>query len=182
MNYSRRQFLCNIATLTLVGAAIPLAQPALAAQVGARSLSFEHMHTGKVLRVVYAMGNKYVPEGLKTLNMFLRDHYTGQVCRMDPKLFDLLFRLKRSFGGDRTFQIISAYRSPVTNTKLRASGHRGVAKHSLHMEGKALDIRLAGVSLGDLRDAAVESRSGGVGFYPRGQFVHVDTGQFRTWG
>jgi uncharacterized protein YcbK (DUF882 family) len=184
MNQSRRNFLCTMANMAATGIVLchaPAALAALPKQAGARSLSFEHLHTREKLRIVYAVGDKYVPEALKKLSHILRDHHSGQVGRMDPKLFDLLYRLKQTLGNDAPFQVISGYRCPATNTKLRKKGGGGVAKKSLHMEGKALDIRVAGTSLTDLRDAAKASRRGGVGFYPRDGFVHVDTGTVRSW-
>lgn len=173
-----------MANLAAAGIVLSAASPALAAlpaRTGARSLAFDHTHTREKLRIVYAVGDTYIPEALKKLNHILRDHYSGQICRMDPKLFDYLYRLRQTLGTDAPFQVISGYRSPATNTKLRQKGGGGVAKRSLHMEGKALDIRVAGVSLKDLRDAARASRRGGVGFYPQDGFVHVDTGAVRNW-
>ncbi len=173
-----------MASLTVAGAAfsfVPTALAALPAQTGARSLSFVHTHTREQLRIVYAVGDTYVPEALKKLNHLLRDHHSGQIGRMDPKIFDLLYRLKQTFGTDAPFQVISGFRCPATNAKLRRKGAGGVAKQSLHMEGRALDIRLSDVSLADLRDAAKASRRGGVGFYPKDGFVHVDTGTVRSW-
>ncbi len=170
-----------MAKLAVAGVALPLARPVLATQAGARSLAFAHTHTGERLEVVYALGEQYVPEALTLMNRFLRDHYSGEVGRMDPQLFDLLHHLKLELGSEAPFQIISGYRCPTTNSTLRNTRSGGVAKHSLHMEGKAIDIRLAGVPLSDLRDAALSSRIGGVGFYPREQFVHVDTGRVRSW-
>ena len=181
IKHSRRNFLGHVAKLAVAGAALPLTRPALASQMGARSLTFDHTHTGERLEVVYALGERYVPEALTTLNRFLRDHYSGEVGQMDPRLFDLLYRLKLDLGSEQPFQIISGYRCPVTNSSLRNGRGGGVAKQSLHMEGKAIDIRLAGVPLDELRDAAMSSRVGGVGFYPREQFVHVDTGRVRNW-
>ena len=148
---------------------------------GARTLSFNHTHTGEQLSLVYAIGDQYLPEALGTLNNFLRDHYTGDVCEMDPRLFDLLYRLKEDLGCNEAFQVISGYRCAATNALLRSTRHGGVAKHSLHMEGKAIDLRLAGVHLVDLRDAAASLRGGGVGFYPTEQFVHIDSGRIRSW-
>ena len=184
MKHSRRHFLCSLANLAAAGIVLCHGSTALAAlskQAGTRSLAFEHTHTREKLRIVYAVGDTYVPEALKKLNHLLRDHYSGQVCRMDPKLFDLLYRLKQTLGSDAPFQVISGYRCPVTNMKLRKKGGGGVAKASLHVEGKALDIHVAGTSLTDLRDAAKASRKGGVGFYPQDGFVHVDTGTVRSW-
>ena len=175
-----------MARLAVTGAAITLSpslltSQVLAAQPKARSLTFEHLHTGKSLDIVYAVGDRYVPEALRTLNAFLFDHHSGRIGRMDPKLFDLLYRLRQTLDSTRPIQVISAYRCPTTNKKLRKSGGGGVAKKSLHMEGKALDLRMANVSLKDLRDAALRVRSGGVGYYPRDRFVHVDTGPVRSW-
>ena len=177
----RRHFLRHLATFGIAAAGMPLARPALAAQLGARSLAFAHLHTGEQLDVVYAIGESYLSEGLITLSHFLRDHYSGEIGQMDPSLFDLLHYLKLSLGCDEPFQVISGYRCPATNQTLRTTRGGGVARYSLHMEGRAVDIRLPGVPLADLRDAAVAAGLGGVGFYPRDQFVHVDTGRVRNW-
>jgi len=130
---------------------------------------------------VYAGEQGYRPQALGALNHFLRDHYTGEVGAIDPGVFELLYRVQREFGGTRTFEVISGYRCPATNGRLRETRGGGVARHSLHMEGRAIDVRLPGVSLADLRDAAQSLRVGGVGFYPREQFVHLDTGRVRSW-
>ena len=115
------------------------------------------------------------------LNTFLRDHYSGIVGSMDPTLFDLLYRVRQALGTSQTFDVISGYRSPVTNSTLRNTRGGGVARKSLHMEGKAIDVRLPGVPLAELRDAAKSLKAGGVGYYPDSQFVHVDTGRVRSW-
>ena len=155
---------------------------ALASTPGARSLSFDHTHTGEHISLVYAMGDQVLPEAQAALNRFLRDHYSGDVGRIDPGLFGLLFDLGQTLGTDAPFQVISGYRSPVTNERLRTTRGGGVAKHSLHMDGMAIDIRLPGVPLADLRDAAMSLKDGGVGFYLSENFVHVDTGRVRHWG
>ncbi|HNI52094.1 MAG TPA: DUF882 domain-containing protein, partial [Accumulibacter sp.] len=138
----------------------------------------------------YAMGNSSppavtsrsaMPSALTALNNFLRDHYTGEVGAIDPQLFDLLFRTSQELGCREPFQVISGYRCPTTNNSLRLAGGGGVARQSLHMEGKAIDVRLPGVALEDLRDAAISLQVGGVGFYAREQFVHLDTGRIRSW-
>jgi uncharacterized protein YcbK (DUF882 family) len=115
------------------------------------------------------------------LNHFLRDHYTGEVGSMDPQLFDLLHRVRRALGSTAAFQVISGYRAPATNLRLRLTRGGGVARNSLHTEGRAIDVRLPGVALAELRDAALSLRAGGVGFYPREDFVHLDTGRVRHW-
>ncbi|WP_343035038.1 DUF882 domain-containing protein [Aromatoleum diolicum] len=147
----------------------------------ARQLAFDHLHTGESLAVTYAIGEQYVPTALNSLDHFLRDHYSGEIGRMDPLLFDLLHRVKLVLGCEQPFQVISGYRCPATNTSLRTTRDGGVAKRSLHMEGKAIDVRIAGLPLAELRDAALSLRAGGVGFYPQEQFVHLDTGRMRSW-
>ena len=177
----RRGFLRRSAQLLLAGSAAPLAAPAMAALPEARTLSMANTHTGEHIALVYALGEQFVAQALNNLNHFLRDHYSGEVGLIDPQLFDLLHRLRQELGADQPFQVISGYRTAATNSLLRNTRGGGVAKHSLHMDGKAIDVRLPGVSLTDLRDAALSLRAGGVGFYPREQFVHVDTGRVRTW-
>ncbi|MGB0129423.1 MAG: DUF882 domain-containing protein [Rhodocyclaceae bacterium] len=147
----------------------------------AKTLAFEHTHTGESLSITYAVGDDYVPDSLERLNYFLRDHYTGVVGNVDPALLDLLYGLRRECAADMPFQVISGYRCPATNSALRKRGGGGVARNSLHMEGRAIDIRLPGMELGDLRDAARSLKIGGVGYYPAQEFVHVDTGAVRYW-
>jgi len=179
---SRRSFLRRSAHLALAGAALPLvSRPALAAVPDARSLALDHTHTHERVALVYAVGAHYVPDALQTLNHFLRDHYAGDVGLIDPQLFEVLYGLRQTLGAGQPFQVISGYRCPTTNTMLRGTRGGGVARHSLHMEGKAIDIRLPGVPLSELRDAALSLRAGGVGYYPHEQFVHVDTGRVRSW-
>jgi uncharacterized protein YcbK (DUF882 family) len=178
---ARRGFLRRSAQLLLAGSAAPLASPAMAAAPEARALSFNNTHTNERIALVYALGEQFVPQALNHLNHFLRDHYSGEVGLIDPQLFDLLHRVRQELGADQPFEVISGYRTAATNSLLRNTRGGGVAKHSLHMEGKAIDVRLPGVPLADLRDAALSLRGGGVGFYPREQFVHVDTGRVRTW-
>ncbi|SPA39451.1 conserved hypothetical protein, DUF882, COG3108; putative exported protein [Cupriavidus taiwanensis] len=188
---ARRRFLHTTGTLALAAGLMPLAprralaslpaSQALAGLPDARTLAFDHTHTGERVSLVYAVGDRFVPDALTTLNGFLRDHYSGKVGTIDPQLFDLLFQVRRELGTDKPFQVISGYRSPATNSRLRNSRGGGVAKHSLHMDGKAIDIRLAGVSLADVRDAAKSLQGGGVGYYETDQFVHIDTGRVRYW-
>ncbi len=152
-----------------------------ALQAGPRALALAHTHTGEQLRLVYAENAAYLPGALGQLNHFLRDHYSGQVGVIDPPLFDLLHRVDQLLGTGSAFEVISGYRCAATNQRLRQRGGGGVAQRSLHMDGRAIDVRLRGVPLADLRDAALSLRAGGVGFYPRDQFVHLDTGRPRSW-
>lgn len=148
---------------------------------GGRGLSFFHTHTRERIALTYAVDAQYDPGALVSLNRFLRDHYSGVVGTMDPQVFDLLHRVKQALGSNNAFEVISGYRSPATNQHLRESRGGGVAKGSLHMQGRAIDVRLPGVPLADLRDAAISLRAGGVGYYPGSQFVHIDTGRVRSW-
>jgi uncharacterized protein YcbK (DUF882 family) len=181
--HSRRIFLRNSARLVMGGMMLPFAQKAMAnlAPANARSLAFRHTHTGERISLVYAIDDHYVPDSLTALNRFLRDHYSGEVGSIDPQLFDLLHRLQLTLGRDDPFHVISGYRCAETNQTLKATRGGGVAKRSLHMDGKAIDIRLPGVPLADVRDAALELKLGGVGYYQRDQFVHIDTGRVRHW-
>lgn len=147
----------------------------------ARLLAFNHLHTGEKLAVVYKIGNDYVPNAMQQLRHLTRDFRTGSMHTMDPNLYDLLWHLSQDVKTEQPFEIISAFRSPQTNQALRnRSRHSGVATHSLHMEGCAMDICLADVRLTELRDAALDLKAGGVGYYPEG-FIHVDTGRVRRW-
>ena len=149
--------------------------------IAERYLSFRHTHTDERLQVAYHDGRSYIPPALQRINWLLRDFRTGEAQVMDPQLFDILHALKIACGGE-TFEIISAYRSPATNDMLRKTGGGGVAKRSLHMDGRAIDIRMPGVATTRVRDAAIQLGLGGVGYYPESDFVHVDTGAVRTWG
>ena len=172
----------DLASMSAAAVAMPmLAQPARAATRSERRLALAHTHTGERVDLAFAVGERYLPESLATLDRFLRDHYSGEIGHIDPQLYDLLHGVQLTLGRAGAFEIISGYRCAATNERLRHSGGGGVARQSLHMEGRALDVRLPGVALADLRDAARTLRAGGVGFYARQQFVHVDTGRVRTW-
>lgn len=174
---SRRHFLAAL------GAAAPiLACPAWvsAAPAGPRALSFQHLHTGERLAVEYFSGGRYLPDALGAIDHVLRDFRTNEVHRIDPALLDLLHQLSRATGSRQPYEVISGFRSPHTNAMLRAKS-TGVASGSLHMSGKAIDIRVGDVRLEALRNTAIGLRLGGVGYYPASNFVHVDTGRVRTW-
>jgi uncharacterized protein YcbK (DUF882 family) len=145
-----------------------------------RLLTFHHLHTGERLQVTYFEDGAYVPASLARVDWLLRDFRTGDVHAIDPHLLDTLYALTVACGCE-TFEIISGYRSPKTNAILRKASS-GVAKRSLHMDGRAIDVRVTGLGTARLRDAAIALARGGVGYYPRSDFVHLDTGRFRTWG
>jgi uncharacterized protein YcbK (DUF882 family) len=148
-----------------------------------RELSFFHTHTGERLATAYCTGGEYVAPALKDINVLLRDFRANQIKPIDPALLDLLFQLNGELGTDQPFHVVSGYRTPQTNAMLheRGGAHSGVATHSLHMDGKAIDIRVPGIKLEHLRDKAKGLKIGGVGFYPGSNFVHVDTGRVRYW-
>lgn len=175
---ARRSFLRVMAGVT-TGLVLPHGM-AKAASAPERSLSFVHLHTGEKLRATFWAEGEYIDESLHALSRLLRDHRSGESHAMDKELFDLLFRLRESMDSSKPFHVISAYRSPDTNAML-SSKSNGVAKHSLHMQGKAMDIRLPGRDLHQLHKAARALRGGGVGLYAKSGFVHVDTGLVRYW-
>ncbi len=144
-------------------------------------LRLYHTHTDEHIDVVYRVGEEYVPEAIDELEHFLRDHRTGTVHHIDPRLFDLLNELTTTVGKpDSEIDVVCGYRTPWSNRYLRRRS-RKVAKHSLHMEAMAIDIRVPGTTTKELRDAALSLGRGGVGYYPRKQFVHVDIGPVRRW-
>jgi len=144
-------------------------------------LRFYQLHTGERLDVVYRHGDDYDPEALSRVDRFLRDYRNGEVRSYDPRLLDVLHELTRSLGRpDAEIDVVCGYRTPHTNEYLRTHGH-GVAKHSLHMEAMAIDIRIPGVPTAELRDAALRLQRGGVGYYADSGFVHVDVGRVRRW-
>lgn len=144
-------------------------------------LCFRHTHTDESLRIVYRSGGTYVPSALERIDWLMRDFRTGDVARIDPRLLDILHTLRTNCGGE-SFEIISAFRSPTTNERLHKADGTGVATRSLHMDGRAIDVRIPGFDTAALRDAALALKAGGVGYYPESDFVHLDTGRVRHWG
>lgn len=182
-SHSRRRFL-----QTGLGVATALFLPNAFANVPSRSitqpdrsLSLLNLHTGERLSATYWAEGQYQTSELKAINHILRDHRTGDSHRMDNDLLELLNVLHQKMDSKESFQIISGYRSPKTNATLSKKSN-GVAKKSLHMQGRAIDIRLPGCRLSDLRKAAINCQAGGVGYYPKSDFIHVDTGSVRRWG
>jgi len=144
-------------------------------------LRLYHTHTGEHIDIVYRRGDIYLPEAEEELDHFLRDHRTGDVKHYDPRVFDILSDVASAVGHpDAEIEIICGYRTAWSNEFLRARS-AGVAKNSQHMQAHAIDIRIPGVDTLTLRNAALALGRGGVGYYPRSGFVHVDTGRVRTW-
>ena len=184
---SRRKFaggLLAVAALSVIPhellAAIPKKHIAVLKKP-IRTLAFNNLHTGESTKLVYWEKGHYVKGALKEVNYILRDHRSGDVARIDKELLDKLFLLHNRLGSKEPYQVISGYRSPKTNALMHANSD-GVAKHSMHTEGKAIDIRLEDAQLMNIRNAALAMNSGGVGYYPESQFVHIDTGKIRHWG
>jgi uncharacterized protein YcbK (DUF882 family) len=182
---NRRRFL-GIGAVAAAAAVVPSRLGAATMPATARRervLSFFNTHTGERLKTAYCCGGIYQPAALKDINHILRDFRANEIKTIDPKLLDLLHELGGTLETDQPFHIISGYRSPRTNALLRERGGAttGVASHSLHMDGKAIDIRVPGVQLDHLRAAARSLKIGGVGYYPASNFVHVDTGRVRHW-
>jgi uncharacterized protein YcbK (DUF882 family) len=168
----------------LAGAGISLFVPRTvrANVLAARELSFENIHTAEKLKVEYWANGQYLPDALEEVNRLLRDFRTGQIHPIAPQLLDLLARLRNRLDTSQSISVISGFRSAATNAMLRAEHeHSGVASKSLHMQGMAIDIRIPGRELADLHVAALAERGGGVGYYPRSDFVHVDVGRPRSW-
>jgi uncharacterized protein YcbK (DUF882 family) len=171
----RRRFLGGIAALSFAALAVAEDTPP-----DRRSLSFVHTHTGETLSTVYFQNGNYLAPSLEHINRFLRDFRTNEVHSIDPGLLDILFDLQTNAHHTGPFEVISGYRSPQTNAALRRQS-TAVAEHSMHMEGRAIDVRLRGFPTAKLRDLAIALHRGGVGFYEVSDFVHVDTGRVRTW-
>ncbi len=170
------------AFLLLSGNALPRDASAGTVPTGPRGkLSLYHTHTGERLSVAYRdVRGEYDPGAVSALNRILRCHYTGEIAEIDLQVIDFLEAVDRNLGGGKEIHIVSGYRSPEYNATLLREG-RGVARNSLHLQGKAIDLRIPGIRLDSLREAALRLREGGVGYYPGSGFVHIDSGRFRVW-
>ncbi len=173
----RRRFLRTAATLAPIAC---LPTMAFASVQEPRRLRFYHTHTAEKLDVVYFEDGSYLNDGLGELNYLLRDFRSGEITDIDPALFDFLHAAQQRVGSNGSFEIISGYRSPATNEMLRKRGG-GVARTSLHMQGKAIDVRLTDADSKHLRQAGLDLARGGVGYYEKSNFVHLDTGRVRWW-
>lgn len=174
----RRSLLKSLLGTSLAGLLMPV-KHALA--VDEKQLSFYHTHTGKKLDVTFFRDGKFIDSALTEVNEFLSDFRTGDTVEIDPELLNLIYDVRESLGSKARFEVISAYRSPKTNNMLRGRSGGGVAKNSQHLLGKAIDVRLDDVELPKLRDAALAQKRGGVGYYAKSNFVHIDTGRVRRW-
>ena len=176
---ARRQLLLGLSGIAMYSV-LPSKAQASRSTKGIRNLGFHNIHTGERGHGSYWIDGHYQESILSEFSHTLRDHRRNESVPMDIRLYDLLFKLKETLNVEDDFNVISGYRSPMTNAML-ASKSRGVAKKSYHMKGMAMDIAIPDVKLNDLREAAVELKLGGVGYYPRSGFIHVDTGPVRTW-
>lgn len=180
---SRRSVIAGLGAAALTSwFASPLAaQPRMPAALVERRLRLKHLHTGEMIDVAYHRNGRYLPDAAATLNRFLRDHRDNSIHAIDARLLDFLHDLTVELGATGRIGIVCGYRSPRSNAYLRARSS-GVAKRSLHLQGMALDIRVPGMRVATVAEAALDLRRGGVGRYTRSNFVHIDTGRFRTWG
>ncbi|WP_090687802.1 DUF882 domain-containing protein [Nitrosomonas sp. Nm34] len=179
---SRRFFIkTGLSACTLL--ALPAAyarKPKTPIKQPVKQLALLNLHTGERVKSVYWEKGRYIPSVLRDIEKILRDHRTGRTHAIDLRLLDILQLLSSRMGAKKEFQVVSGYRSPETN-KMLALHNSSVAKQSLHMQGKAIDIRLPEFSLADLRKAALSLKIGGVGYYPDSNFIHLDTGHVRYW-
>ena len=181
MSWSRRRLLGAAGLIAGASAAGILGAAAKADEAPAnRRFVLKNLHTPESLDIVFRRGDDYVPDALSAIQVLLRDYRTGAQHRIDPKLMDYLYDVARVAGAEPVFTVVSGYRSPQTNEMLHERSS-GVASHSLHMEGRAIDVRLASVDCSELAEKALAMQRGGVGYYNKSDFVHLDTGRFRTW-
>jgi uncharacterized protein YcbK (DUF882 family) len=178
-NSSRRQFLQSLSIAT-AGLAFYSPWREVFAASKERTLSFFHTHTGEHLKLTYFSNGLYHDDALAELNRYLRDFRTNEISPIDKNLLDVLYAIKDACNSQGTYEVISGFRSPQTNQFLQDIG-RGVVNESLHMRGMAIDVRLTDVETFNLKKAAVSLKRGGVGYYPKSDFVHLDTGRVRYW-
>lgn len=179
MNERRRILKLGAGLAAMSGLALIGALPARAAPAE-RALSFYNLHTGEKLKVTYWADGSHIPGALAEIDHILRDFRTDETKPIDPRLLDLLHRVRESLATEEPYHVVSGYRSPATNAKLaKKSGN--VARRSMHLLGKAIDVRLPGRPLRKLHKAAVAQKTGGVGLYPKSDFVHLDVGRVRYW-
>ncbi|MEP6885554.1 MAG: DUF882 domain-containing protein [Gammaproteobacteria bacterium] len=193
MNWNRRRVLRAGGALAGVSAAALLTGRAMGRDTAAahravrskvapgdRRIALLNLHTDERLEIEYSRDGTYVSEALSAIQVLLRDFRTGEQHVIDPSLLDYLVEVAHRVGADPVFSVISGYRSPQTNAAMHEKS-AGVAQHSLHMEGRAIDVRMTGINCADLAARAEDLQRGGVGYYRASNFVHLDTGAFRIW-
>jgi uncharacterized protein YcbK (DUF882 family) len=179
----RRTFLRTGLTLSMSALlSVGAIKPALALPTGGEyRVHLKNSHTNEIFSGTYRVGNKYLPQAFERINYVLRDFRANEVFPIDPRAIDIIAIVHKMTGKSDPYSVLSGYRNAKTNAMLRSHGD-GVAKHSLHMSGQAIDVRMEDVSPARIRDLATKLKAGGVGYYPRSGFVHMDSGSFRTWG
>jgi uncharacterized protein YcbK (DUF882 family) len=185
---TRRKFLGFGVIATAAVAVTTISNPVCAAAFqgrddrfdGARKISFRNSHTGETFSGVYRVGDKYLPDAFERINIVLRDFRSNELFPIDPRAIDIIYSVHQMTDRVDPYEILSGYRCPKTNAGLRKHGE-GVAKNSLHMTGQAIDLRLPGFNTKQIRNIAVSLKAGGVGYYPKSDFVHMDTGDVRIW-
>ena len=180
--FLRREFLmlCAVTTAAALNPSTAIAAVDRLLNPPGKKLSLYNLHTDESLSIRYCRHGKYDPEALEKISYILRDHRTGDIKTIDSQLLDLLYTIGLKTKSNSPFHVISGYRSYATNSMLRRK-RNGIASKSLHMYGKAIDIRIPGYSTRRLREVAIQVQGGGVGYYPKADFVHVDVGRIRFW-
>ena len=179
----RRSFLLGLAAgvpLLAAGGLAPGLTSSVKAAVPVRQVVLNHRHTGETVRTPYYADGRYLEDGLKQINRFLRDWRTDEIVDIDPRVLDIVFMLQQQLETSGPMEVLSGYRSPETNAMLRRRS-RGVAQNSLHMYGMAVDLYFPGIDVAQANKAALSLQAGGVGYYPGSNFVHVDSGPIRHW-
>ncbi|AKL12796.1 Peptidase M15 [Phytobacter ursingii] len=177
---ANRRKLLALGGIALGAAILPQQAFATLSTPRPRILTLNNLHTGETIKAQFFDGRGYIQDELAKLNHFFRDYRANKITTIDPKLFDQLYRLQGLLGTSKPVQLVSGYRSVDTNNELRAHSS-GVAKKSYHTRGQAMDFHIEGISLSNIRKAALSMRAGGVGYYPSSNFVHIDTGPLRHW-
>ncbi|ROP58956.1 uncharacterized protein YcbK (DUF882 family) [Enterobacter sp. BIGb0383] len=177
---ANRRKLLALGGVALGAAILPTPAFATLSTPRPRILTLSNLNTGESIKAEFFDGRGYIQDELSRLNHFFRDYRANKMKTIDPKLFDQIYRLQVLIGTHKPVQLISGYRSLDTNNELR-SHSRGVAKKSYHTKGQAMDFHIDGISLSNVRKAALSLKSGGVGYYPSSNFVHIDTGPVRHW-
>lgn len=177
---NRRDFLRQAGCLGAASIAGLPATRAMASVTEDKTLRLYNIHTGEYLTTTFWADGQYQDGEIQALDLLLRDHRANQAMAMQRELYEKMYHLQELFNSREPLYVVSGYRAPATNQGLRQASD-GVAENSLHMQGRAVDLRIPGVSHRDLHQAALAMRSGGVGYYPRSGYIHIDTGRVRSW-